>query len=895
MFFLGTAHFSNAQTLLHYWNFNNNASEATITAPSQSIITGAGITVNAGTQSSVNFGNASGQDFDLLNLNAQNNDVSGTHLRFDTPIGGSLIFNIPTTGYNNIMVQFATRRSGSGAGNQLWSYTTDGTTYIPFTTIAPNNGAPALATLDFSDIAAADNNPLFKIKVEFEAGSGGAVGNNRFDNLTVKSSDGDQPAPPAAVSFAKNFVTVNENHGTLNFVLNVANPPASGSVNLVVRPAPFSTADASDFTLATQVINITESTPAEYTVSIPIIDDNIAEQHAEYFVLTLEDATGVDITGDAMATVYIKDNDIAVPVPSETITLDYVMSFDPSGNNNSTCEIVVHDPASQRLFTTSAVAGFLDIINFANPTAPVVINSINMNPYGGVTSVAVKNGIVAVASPNATEHLDGSVVFFDTNGTFIKQVTVGALPDNISFSPDGTKVLTANEGQPNSDYSIDPEGSVSIIDITGGVEALTQSNVTTLLFTAYNTAEAENALITSGVRKLKLTSTMSQDFEPEYITVSNDSKKAWVTLQENNAIAEINLENNTIADVWALGTKDVSLPGNGMDISDNNGEVLIANWPVKAYYIPDAVANFTVNGTNYLVTANEGDEKEYDGFEERTTIGASSYALNAQMYPQADMLKKPYNAGRLRVTNLNGNTDANADYEQIYALGSRSFSIFNADTKALVYDSGDDFEVYTAMTPYIKEIFNSDHEANGLKTRSRAKGPEPEGVTTATIAGKTFAFISLERIGGVMVYDVTNPESAEFVDYKNSRTISSYGGDHGPEGITFISAADSPDGKNYVIIANEISGTLSIFEVNAENLLGTDNTAQQAKTFVVFPNPSKKGIVYFNRPADITVYDISGKIIHTAANALSINTAAMATGIYLVKTADGVTKKLVIE
>ena len=317
-----------------------------------------------------------------------------------------------------------------------------------------------------------------------------------------------------------------------------------------------------------------------------------------------------------------------------------------------------------------------------------------MNTYGGVTSVAVKNGVVAVASPNADETLNGSVVFFDTNGTFLKQVTVGALPDMITFSPDGTKVMTANEGQPNANYSIDPEGSVSIINIAGGIPNLNQSNVTTLLFTAYNAQET--ALIASGVRKLKLTSTLSQDFEPEYITISADSQKAWVTLQENNAIVEINLTTSTISDIWALGAKDVSIPGNGMDISDNNGQVLIANWPIKAFYMPDAVANYTVGGTTYLVTANEGDEKEYTGFVERTTVGASTYILDAALYPHAAVLKQSYNMGRFRVSNLSGNTDADTDFEVISAVGSRSFSIFNATTKQIVFDSGDDFEKYTA-------------------------------------------------------------------------------------------------------------------------------------------------------------------------------------------------------
>lgn len=1294
------AQFSYGQTLIHYWNFNNNASEAAITTPTSTLVTGASLTAIAGGISVIDFAGGTGQAFDLQNLNARNGDGPGTHLRFNDPIGGALQFALPTTGFENVIVKFASRRSGSGAGNQKWSYSVDGTTFVPFTTIAPNNGNPALETLDFSAIAATDNNPNFKLKVEFEVGAGGTVGNNRFDNFTIEgtsagggdttaptvvyapansstniavaadititfneairlandaaidntnvdalvtlrlnnttgtvvpfdatisgntitinptsnlannqayyvallpntvedlsgnavtaatsstfttvavqtqfqagdlafvayrmnasgtedevafvtfvdilpgtflnftdskyttntpaqcpngivwtvganecipagsvvriqtsaliankgtvtgsgfglSSSGDQvivysgtntapnyitalssngwatantacggsismlpvglvdgtsalntstapgndagntvnafysgvqtgtpavlkaailnpanwtgvaggtapqtwptwnfpsslqvqsasvlnnttiqitfnanlntasassvanytgvanlasvtvannvatltfstPFAPATnyalvisniqdaagstmacpytytfsfnatLSFASNFVTVNEDAGTLNFVVNLA-AAATGSVDLVLKPASFNTADSNDFTFATRTLNFTSASALTQTIQIPIIDDTALEQQAEYFVLSLENPVGYSITGNPMATIYIKDNDRMAKVPNNDIQLNYIGSFDPSGTNNSTCEIVVHDPVSQRLFTTSAIAGFLDIVDFSNPAALSVVQSIDMNPYGGVTSVAVKNGIVAVASPNANEALNGSVVFFTTNGVFQKQVTVGALPDMITFTPDGTKVLTANEGQPNADYTVDPEGSVSVIDISGGIASLTQANVTTMLFTQYNTQET--ALIASGVRKLKSTSTMSQDFEPEYITISADSQKAWVALQENNAIAEINLTNNTYTALWALGTKDMSVVGNGADISDNNGQILIANWPIKSFYQPDGIANYTAGGTNFIVTANEGDEKEYTGFVERITIGDNNYGLDAVAYPNASMLKQSYNAGRFRVSAFSGNTDADAEKEQIYALGGRSFSIFNTDTKQLVFDSGDDFEMYTAMTPSINPIFNADHEDNGIKVRSRAKGPEPEGVTLAEIAGKTFAFISLERVGGVMVYDVTNPNDVKFVDYKNSRSVSAYAGDHGPEGITYIKAADSPTNKDYIVVANEISGTLTLFEVNTENL-STPGFENEPKTFVLFPNPAVDGIVYFNRIADIEVFDYTGKLIHTAKQALTIDTSSMATGIYLVKTAEGITKKLVVK
>ena len=988
------------QELIHYWNFNDNSSISTQTAVSSSVVNGAAINAVAGGTSIIDFANGTGQNFDVQNLNARNSDPSGAHLRFNNPIGGALVFNVPTTGFDDIIVKFATRRSGSGAGTQSWSYSTDGTSYTPLQTVTPNNGDPALASLDFSSISAADNNANFKLKVEFSEAPGSTAGNNRFDNFTVEgviSAAPDTAAPTVAftptnsstkvsttpvikIAFNENirlvnndainnanvdalvelklndatgtsalfdatingkeilitpivpllkgqkyyfailpnviedesnnvltttqsasfttesptvaikstFLTVDENSGTLNFELTLTSPSAS-TIDLVVKKAPFSTADENDFTLATQTLQFDANSTASQIITIPIIDDTDQEQQAEYFVLSLENANGIMVTGSTTATLYIKDNDRLAPVPNNAINLNYIGSFDPSGANTSTCEIVVHDPASQKLFTTSAIAGFLDVIDFNDPTNPTVVKTIDMNPYGGVTSVAVKNGILAVASPNDNEQLDGSVVFFNTNGDFIKQVTVGALPDMITFTPDGTKVMTANEGQPSVDYTVDPEGSVSIIDLTGGVANLSQSNVTTLNFTAYNSQEA--TLMASGVRKVKSTSTLSQDLEPEYITIDSNSNKAWVALQENNAIAEINLTNNTISSVWALGTKDISKPGNGFDVSDNNGQVLIANWPVQAFFIPDAIANYTANGTNYIVTANEGDEKEYGSYTERVAVSAMT--LDPAVFPNAAVLKQTHNLGRFRATNANGNTDADAEFETINCVGTRSFSIFDATTKQIVYDSGDDFEMYTASN--YPTLFNADHtSSNATKNRSRAKGPEPEGVTTAIIGGKTFAFISLERVGGVMVYDVTDPTAVKFVDYKNSRSTSAYAGDNGPEGITYIAADKSATGKPYILVANEISGTITVFEINDSNLSNNEVTSTP-KTFAIFPNPSESGIVYFNRVADYDLYDMSGKLIQTKKEALTIDTASLKTGIYFVKTSEGMVQKLVVK
>ena len=991
-----------AQTsLIHYWNFNNNTSAAAITAPTSTLTGGSLAAVTSGT-TEIDFAGGTGQNFNIDNLNARNGDASGTHLRYNFPINGNLQFNLPTTGYNNVVVKFTTRRSGSGAGTQTWSYSTDGTTFQIYQTVTPQDANPQLVTFDFSAVAGVANNPNFKLRVQFAAGSGGSVGNNRFDNFTVDATaaGGADTTPPTvtylpanstnnaattlnptlsfnenvrladnspindsnaqmlvdfrlgnaagtqipftttfsnnkitviptsglvpgqtyylalkpnmvedasdnavtaststifttagtSVSLDKSFIKVNENSGTLAFKINVSNPSAS-SVNLVVKPAPFSTADSNDFTLANQTINITPSTTS-YTVNIPINDDTVQEQQAEYFVISLENPSGTTISGDNNATVYIVDNDTPAPVPSNQIQLNYIGSFDPSGNNNSSTEIVVHDPSTQRLFTISSLTDVFDIINFSNPNAPTVINTINMAPYGGITSIAVKNGIIAAASPNTNPQQNGSVVFFDINGNFLKQVTVGALPDMITFSPDGTKVMTANEGEPNDAYTVDPEGTVSIIDISGGINNLTQSNVTTLNFNAFDSQVA--ALAATGLRKVRTNNTLSQDLEPEYIAISSDSQKAWVTLQENNAVAEINLASKTVTSIWGLGKKDMSIPGNGFDASDNNGEILIANWPVKAYFLPDGTQAFNMGGTNYLVTANEGDEKDLSGFSERTTVGAGAYTLDPALFPNASILKASYNLGRFRVSNATGNTDSDADFEEIAALGARSFSIFNADTKQIVYDSGDRFERYIAASYPL--IFNADNESNAVKNRSRAKGPEPEGVTLGTVNGQTYAFITIERTGGVMVYNITDPNNPTFTDYKNSRTTSAYGGDNGPEGITYIDASNTTTGKGYVVIANEISGTLSMYEIAQSPTLATGEVKTEKATFNVFPNPVTKGsTLYFNRAQDYELYDMSGKLLGKEKAALTIDTSKLSTGVYLVKTSEGHVKRVIVK
>ncbi|MBK6522627.1 MAG: T9SS type A sorting domain-containing protein [Sphingobacteriaceae bacterium] len=512
---------------------------------------------------------------------------------------------------------------------------------------------------------------------------------------------------------------------------------------------------------------------------------------------------------------YIKDNDKPIPSPTNSITLNLLASFSNSLTGLNSAEIVAHDPTTQRLYIANSIGAKLDIVNFINPSAPSLFASISVTPYGNINSVAVRNGTVVCAIENSTNPQDsGKIVFFDKNGVFLKEVKAGMMPDMITFNQAGTKVLTANEGEPNQNYSVtatnDPDGSVTIVDISGGIPALTQANVAHVTFTVCN--GQENVLRAQGIRIYGPHNMTSKDFEPEYISVSKDDSKAWITLQENNAIVEINMSTYAINYIKALGTKDYSLLNNGFDATNQTKAINISNFPIKGFYLPDAIASYTVGGINYLITANEGDSRDYTTFTEEKRV--SALTLDPTMFPNGSELKNNFVVGRLNATNKNGDIDSDGDIDTIYCYGSRSFSIWNANTGNLVYDSKDDLEQITSSNSF-SLIFNASNTTGvpTKKDRSDDKGPEPEGVTIGTIGVNTYAFIALERIGGVIVYDVTNPNAPVYVTYVNNRSLSAIGPDLGSEGLIFIPQSQSPNGQHIVIAANEISSTLSIWGI----------------------------------------------------------------------------------
>ena len=481
-------------------------------------------------------------------------------------------------------------------------------------------------------------------------------------------------------------------------------------------------------------------------------------------------------------------------------------------------EISAYDAVTRRAFVTFASQPRVEGINISDPANPSLAVTIDLSPWGGLgahaTSVSVYDGVLAVAVPQGEEDTAlGKVLFFDTNGGFLSAVTVGALPDMVTFSPDGRFVLSANEGQPMNDYSFDPEGSVSIIDMSGGAASLTDADVTTAGFTAFN-----SVVLDSSVRIFGPGSTVAQDLEPEYVAVSHDSKTAWVTLQENNAIGIIDLAEKKVVKLVGLGYKDHSLTGQGLDGGRDDGGNKISNWPVLGMYLPDAIATFRINGTTYLVTANEGDVREYDGLNDagNEAVEIEDIALDPVAFPDAATLKsRPLGIGRLKVTSFGGDTDGDGDYDRLLSFGARSFSILSAEG-ALLFDSGEGLERLTAAA--YPNNFNASSTNNTRDDRSDDKGPEPEGVIAAKVFGRQYVFVMLERIGGVVIYDVSEPTSPKLVQYINTRDFTAApnsvaAGDLGAEAGRFIDEEASPTGKPLLIVSNEVSGTLRVFEI----------------------------------------------------------------------------------
>ena len=429
------------------------------------------------------------------------------------------------------------------------------------------------------------------------------------------------------------------------------------------------------------------------------------------------------------------------------------------------------------------------------------MTSVAVSPDGGTLAAAIQaedytaSGIVAVFTCGA----DGSLTLRGT-------VSVGVQPDMVTFTPDGKYILTADEGEPRMGYTaegaVDPKGSVTVIEAA-------DLSARTVDFTAFDSAGARAALAAEGV-VLKKDTAPSVDLEPEYIACDNNT--AYITCQEANAIAVLDIAKGEFTGVWSVGFEDYSqVP---VDLGNDDKTYAPSTYEdLKGIRMPDAVSLYQVNGTTYLITANEGDSRTWP-VDTETDVNE----IKSKTSPNGKTFEK-------KVTWFDASQYDGLESGVDYLFGGRSFSVLRVTESGLqeVYDSGSDFEAITAK--HLPDNFNCSNDNIVLEDRSGKKGPEPEGTAVGTVNGRTYAFIALERVGGVMIYDVTDPAKATFVNYINSREFAAdIQGDVSPEGLCFVPAAASRTGKPLLLAACEVSGTLAVYELTGKSSGGNSGS-----------------------------------------------------------------------
>jgi alkaline phosphatase len=443
-------------------------------------------------------------------------------------------------------------------------------------------------------------------------------------------------------------------------------------------------------------------------------------------------------------------------------------------------------------FVTNGAQGRIDVFSMATGEKLREIDLSGIDGFDGVQSVAVKNGIVAAAISVTPEEANGVVAIFDTEGNPLNVVEVGNLPDMVTFTPDGTRILVANEGEPLE--GSDPLGAVSIIDLSAGAETAT---ATTLDFTGFD--GQEDALRDAGVL-IEPDKSVSEDLEPEYITVLPDGATAWVALQEANAYAVLDLTINEVTDIRSFGLVDRSQEGNEIDASNRDNAINLQNHNnLFGMRQPDAITSIEIGGETFILTANEGDARD------ATESRVGDLTLDPTAFPNAEILQRDENLGRLNVRNDLGDTDGDGDFDQLFHYGSRSFTIYN-EAGETVYDSG---SLFSRLIAEIRpELFNQDE--GDVDDRSDDKGVEPEAIAAGEVGGRIYAFIGLERDNGIMVFDITDPTALVFDQYIDSEA----NGNISPETIQFIPADESVSGQAQLAVAFEGDGNTVILDLD---------------------------------------------------------------------------------
>lgn len=494
-------------------------------------------------------------------------------------------------------------------------------------------------------------------------------------------------------------------------------------------------------------------------------------------------------------------------------------------------QIGAYDYRSRRLFVTNNADNALDILDLRQPAQPTLLkrvrvadltHSTNFEPPG----VAAAFGLVALA----VEALDpvsagGQVLLLNQDGKRLRTFAVGSGPASLAFSPNGRFIAVAVQGERDTTNGVDPPGGIAVIDLGHGIQRAT---VRFAEFARFKSAQ----LVERGVRigpdptdpaKLQ---PAALDLEPHSIAVAPDSRTAYASLQLNNAVAVVDLPTATVTAVLPLGLKNHDRPGNGLDASSDDGKINIRRWPVWGAYLPDGIAAYGAHGRTFLATANEGDTRD-----DAKEVG--EIALDPGVFPNAAALQAPSALGGLEVSTLpqDARPNVRGEYRRLVSFGARSFGVWTEAAQP-VFDSGDGLERLTAdpaIYPPGRNEFNTTDDANSFDKRSPRRGPQPLGIAVGGVGGRTYAFVGLEKQGGIAFADVTDAPAGVALGYASTRdftqdpsnggsldthvAVNCAAGDLAPEGLQFIPAGLSPNGRPLLVVNYDTSGSTRIFQV----------------------------------------------------------------------------------
>ncbi|MDI4644177.1 choice-of-anchor I family protein [Cohnella hashimotonis] len=595
----------------------------------------------------------------------------------------------------------------------------------------------------------------------------------------------------------------------------------TGTGDLTNLAAQLSGTNAGSFTVAQPALTTLDNTAAATTFSVQAKDGLIAGTYTATVTVTADKMTPVTFTVTQVVNVAESSTG---PAMTDKIVVEKLGSFiaDSPNDDGGVAEIVKYNKDNGRFYLVDGAGNppTLKIVALGDGTSPKLVETVRVNElaekdgfvYGDLTSVDINTTAkrVAISVQEKDPMKAGKILVLDYDGKLIREYEAGVQPDMIKSTADGRYILTADEGEPRT-KGLDPEGSVTIVDTSTNTVKHAKFDDPTVIGDGVQirgAGDATTGQITSSGSKADAV----RDLEPEYIALSIDEKTAYVSLQENNAVAAIDVASGKVLWVKGLGLKDLNDPSNKLDLV-KDGRIQLENVPFYGVYMPDGIASFRVGNKTYLVTGNEGDATEWDG-----RINSSSVKkMKSSLTPgsaAAEFIKNTTRYDSVEVMSDMG-TDS------LYMYGGRSISIRDADTLGLVWDSGSDFERVTAQR--LPEHFNASHSSSkaGVDERSAKKGPEPEDVKTGVVGTHTLAFAGFERIGGVITYDVTKPESPQFLNYVNTRDFSAGKGenvDSGPEGLEFIQASDSPTGYPLLLVANEVGGTVSVLQLKVSKV-----------------------------------------------------------------------------